>query len=334
MRLPSYLLLPLTAKYGLFAKLNYFLFSNAYTYEFKFLNQGKREFIRRLKAQDRISAKLRRDIHRLEKGLVMVPRRPVFAESYINDAVDLYINARTCGTLTPIEKNWIEGVLAEYFDSVQLTNTISAARRKFLTCYSQNADQTHISRYSPVKTSQEQRDWLKKTILNRRSVRSFSDEPIDVELLTEAMELAQHAPSACNRLPFKFYFTTEKSLVVEVAKCAGGTGGWADKIPALIVVAGDQSNYISERDRHLIYIDSSLASMQLVLLLEAHGISTCVINWPDQAKAERRIRKVMKMHDYERPIFLIAVGKCSSECFTPASGKRGIVYEEIQRAHN
>jgi hypothetical protein len=54
----------------------------------------------------------------------------------------------------------------------------------------------------------------------------------------------------------------------EVAATAMGTAGFSNNIPALIAVVGDLSAYPAERDRHVIYIDGGLATMQLMLAFE------------------------------------------------------------------
>ena len=75
-------------------------------------------------------------------------------------------------------------------------------------------------------------------------------------MIEKAIEIAKLAPSACNRQPFRFYVSQNKDQACKVAKCAGGTSGWAEDIPCTVVIIGDLSLYPRERDRHLIYIDS------------------------------------------------------------------------------
>ena len=49
---------------------------------------------------------------------------------------------------------------------------------------------------------------LDETIRQRRSVRGFLPRPIPRELLLEALELAQHAPSNCNVQPWRVYLAS------------------------------------------------------------------------------------------------------------------------------
>ena len=118
-------------------------------------------------------------------------------------------------------------------------------------------------------------------------MRWYLQEPVPVELVCQAIDAAAQAPSACNRQPFRFIVSTEPESASRIADCAGGTAGFAQQLPAIIVVVGDLSAYPLERDRHLIYIDAALASMQLMLAAETLGLSTC----PDQLAGYRKRRR-------------------------------------------
>ena len=64
-----------------------------------------------------------------------------------------------------------------------------------------------------------------RTIYERRSVRKYSDRPVDKELIEQILDAGRMAPSAINRQPWKFYMLTKKeaigSLSKEIAKIAG-----------------------------------------------------------------------------------------------------------------
>jgi nitroreductase len=87
-----------------------------------------------------------------------------------------------------------------------------------------------------------------------------------------------------------------------------GTAGYSHQIPALVVIIGDLSAFEHERDRHVPYIDSSLATMQLMLALETLGLASCPINWPDIEPLEQRMAKRLALKPFERPIMLLALG--------------------------
>ena len=101
-----------------------------------------------------------------------------------------------------------------------------------------------------------------------------------------------------------------------------GTKGFSQNVPCTIVVSADLACYPTERDRHLIYIDSALASMQLMLALETLGLSSCPINWPDIEPLERKMSKYLNLPLSIRPVMLMAVGYALEDGKIPFSQKK------------
>lgn len=157
------------------------------------------------------------------------------------------------------------------------------------------------------------------------------EKPVPRELIDKAIHAAIQAPSACNRQPFEFRIFDDKEMVQQVVNIPMGTRGYGHNIPVVIVVTGNLDAYFSERDRHVIYIDASLASMSLMLALETLGLSSCPINWPDIEQRERQMEKLLALKKYQRPVMCIGVGYADPEGMVAFSAKRPI---EMVRSYN
>lgn len=299
----------------------YFLFSREFDLEHQAVLAGKRAVSTAADGNKRTYI-LRRSVHRLEKGLVMQPRRKVFAEDYISTTVDEFVTLTRDGLLTTDESKWVVDVLNGYFSVVDLTPTIGAARQRFFGFVTANQDTSSVpyaaKRKTPASVTYEEFDALTR---RRSSVRWYQDRQVPDELIRQAIDTACNAPSACNRQPYSFHVSTSREVAVALAKCTGGTAGFADNVQRVIAVTGNLAAYVHERDRHIIYIDASLATMQLLLALETLGLSSCVINWPDVSLHERRIRELLKLAVHERVIMLVAVGYADPEGGVPYSQK-------------
>ena len=259
---------------------------------------------------------LRRNIHRLEKGLLMRPRAPTFAVDYIEETVAAFERACRSARHEPAEWAWAHDVLTEYFQVVSPTSAISAAEHRFRAA----AALTHARPRSTALKPRIPKPRSQTTLADiryeqfltlcrqRQSVRWFEQRPVPRELIENAVCAAAEAPSACNRQPFVFRVFHTPDDAARIASIAMGTGGYAHQIPALIVVVGDFSSFAFERDRHLPYIDGALASMQLMLALETLGLSSCPINWPDIETLERRMDRALELPVHMRPIMLIGIG--------------------------
>jgi len=165
-------------------------------------------------------------------------------------------------------------------------------------------------------------DQLTLLFEQRRSVRWYDKKPIPRNLIEKAINIAALAPSACNRQPFNFHYIDEHKEVKSIAELAMGTKGFSDNLPAIFVITGDLSAYPYERDRHIIYIDASLAAMQLMLALETLGLSTCPINWPDIESRELGMQKKLGLSIEERPVMLLSVGYAKKSGKIPFSQKK------------
>lgn len=323
------------------ASLYYFLFSRQFGREHQAVLQGRLNYYRSLQAMGRSSSLLRRNTHRLEKGLVMRPRRASFAEAYIMETLTVYQQAVAHTELCAAEKKWATDVLTEYFNVVTDTPIISKARALFSSCRwqqdssvqasSTQASSTQVSNtlecsipkprasYPELEINTAQLEGL---FQRRRSVRWFLPEPVPQQKIEQAVSLASLAPSACNRQPYEFYVVNDLVRAPSIAKCAMGTVGFADNIPCMVAVIGNLSAYPGERDRHCIYIDGSLAAMQFMLALETLGLASCPINWPDIDLYERKLAAELNLQADQRPIMLMAVGYADPAGGVPFSQKK------------
>lgn len=310
---------------GISSSLYYFLFSRKFDREHKAVLSGRVNYQRTLVDIGQSSALLRRNIHRLEKGLIMRPRKKTFARDYIFETVEIYKNCVESGQLCGDELKWASDVISNYFGAVESQGIVATSKQNFLQIYSapQNSELSIPYIHEELPESDISYDQLYQLFKRRRSVRWFLDKAVESEKIEKAVRAASLAPSACNRLPYRFHVANDKELASEIAEFAIGTSGFSQNFPCLIVIVGDLSSYPFERDRHLIYIDASLAAMQLMLSLESLGLSSCPINWPDIDDREEKLGRKLALEDYERATMLLAVGYGDPTGGIPFSQKKG-----------
>ena len=282
---------------------------------------------------------LRRNIHRLEKGLLMIPRREIFALDYIEETVNAYIlhtpHAQISSTSADEELLWAHDVLAEYFQVISYHPIIAKIEKNFRRTAPLNG--TGDSKKSLPYTRQLNQipavtyENFIELSKQRRSVRWYLQKKVPRTLIDQAVTAATHAPSACNRQPFVFYIFDEQELVSKLARLPMGTSGYDHNIPVIVVVVGRLRAYFDDRDRHLIYIDGALAAMSFMLALETLGLSSCPINWPDMEEREQRAAELLALAPDERPIMLISVGYPDPEGKVAFSAKKPL---QLLRRYN
>lgn len=312
----------------------YYLFNSSFRREHQGVLQGKLRYKEEMVDHPSSSSSLlRRNIHRLEKGLIMRPRRPVFGLAYIEEAVNCY--ARVLEE-TDFEKRvhagelkWCQDVLKTFFSVTGPDPLLD----RLLTVFEAlppvppvegRLSAEHFTPYhrDPDASKPVSYEALLSLAYHRRSVRWFLPEPVPRTLIEQALAVAAESPSACNRQPFVFRVFDDPALIEQVSSLPGGTVGFNHNFPVIVVVLGSLRHYFDERDRHLIYIDGALASMSFVLALETLGLSSCCINWPDYPEREKCAREVLQLAPDERPVMFMAVGYPDPEGMVPYSEKK------------
>lgn len=287
---------------------------------------GKQEYARKNTKAGDGAMLLRRNVHRLEKGLSMKERREIFALDYLEETVDKFCSLsnkdNSCEKLGD-EFRWYCDVLWEYFKVCKGHETIERCREKFKSCHKYQSTKPLApflrDLSAPLKCDFEA---LEQLMERRRSVRFYKNERVPRASLKKAMQIAAQAPSACNRQPFSFRVFDDPLEANEIASYARGTTGYVGQIPCLIVIVGHLDAYFSDRDRHIIYVDASLAAMPFMQACECLGLGTCAINWPDVEQREKAMAKRLKLNKWERPIMLLSVGFPDPDVVVPRSVKK------------
>ncbi|HEY3736251.1 MAG TPA: nitroreductase family protein [Jatrophihabitans sp.] len=300
--------------------------------------RGRRQYYRNLNKARVTHVELRRNIHRLEKGMSMRPRRPVFAKDYIGETLDFYVNAidlaqRSEHGIDHDELVWAQNVLTHYFEINDATDpVIAAALERFKkVAYEPDVSTAHPFARKDGATSDVTYEQVLALAEQRRSVRWFLDTPVPRDLIDKALLVGRQSPTACNRLPYEYLIFDDPELVKKVAAIPNGTAGYRHQIPTVIVVKGNLDSYFSPRDRHVIYIDAALASMGFMYALESLGLASSVINWPDFEPLEAKMVKALSLKPHERVIMLIAVGYADPEGIIPFSQKKSL---DVLRRYN
>jgi len=139
---------------------------------------------------------------------------------------------------------------------------------------------------------------VNEAILNRRSIRNFTSDPIVFEDLIKIMEAARWAPTAINRQKTRFVVVTDKVLlkkIAENAKIIFFRQKHAAQATAMIVVCLDSTAWIEE-------VGAAIQN----ILLEAYSlkIGSCWIG----AFEKEIVRNLLKIPQSYKLIGLILLG--------------------------
>jgi len=274
---------------------------------------------------------LRRNIHRIEKGLITQPRKGIFGLEYIEETINHYqayllLKANnSCFDLSMSE--WATAVLEEYFNVTDEHEIINQSKKIFnslqLPSIVNDSDKPAPYRRGSSQAGISYEEFA--TLCRRRcSTRYYLNKKVPNQLLDLAIEAAAQSPSACNRQPFVFRIYNDMELASKISSIPIGASTYAHQIPCIVVLVGQLRAFASEADRHVIYIDASLAAMSFELALETLGLSSCSINWRDDQKLNDQIASLMGLGSDEVVIMMISVGFPDPDGMIPFSQKKSL----------
>ena len=130
-------------------------------------------------------------------------------------------------------------------------------------------------------------------IVQRQSDRKYKNQPIKRELITECLEAARLAPSACNSQPWKFVVVDDPALLKEMAVAAAGMGmnKWAKEAPVIVAVTLEKMNLTARigsviKDKEYSLLDVGIAVEHFCLQAAELGLGTCIMGWFDEKKVK------------------------------------------------
>jgi nitroreductase len=275
------------------------------------------------------NAFLRRSFHMIEKGLVTLPLKDVWAEGYIENTIEALKTslATECDKTT---HQWAFNVLDRYFNTIKPTDITNKAKSEFDKLVTRfpliSCEEKHHSPYlrKEIIPSGVSYDTFIKLCKQRHSVRWYEDKNVPIDLVKKAITAGLTAPSACNRQPFRYIIVHDHEKLKKTVNLPMGCNTFAHNIKLMVILIGDLSAYFDERDRHLIYIDGGLSAMNFMMALETLGLSSCPINWPDIEKREEKITNEFKLMPHEKGIMFFSIGYPLRNGGIPFSAKKNV----------
>ena len=150
-----------------------------------------------------------------------------------------------------------------------------------------------------------------RALKERRSVRSFTSEPVAQDVVEELIDCARFAPTARNVQPWQFVVVTDGARRRELADMAANGKFIADAPVCIAVFCEDTTKYFLE--------DGSAATTVLLLAAHAVGLGSCWVAGDKKPYADQ-VRRLLDVPDGYRLVALVALGYPDDDA--PRKGKR------------
>ena len=147
-------------------------------------------------------------------------------------------------------------------------------------------------------------------ILKRRSIRRFTDQPVEPEKLTLLLEAAMAGPSAMNAQPWEFVVITEKEVM---DKFRSGIMFGKMNAPAAICVLGSTRMQKNKAGDKFWVQDCSAATENILLAATALGLGTTWVGIHPVTMYKRQVSDILNLPDGVTPLNLIYLGYPAEE---------------------
>lgn len=137
-----------------------------------------------------------------------------------------------------------------------------------------------------------------EVIKQRKSVREYSEKPVEKALIEKIIDAGRVAATARNEQPWEFIVTYDKDVLKKICgMCPNGP--FIKDASCLIAVFSKETKYYLE--------DSSAATENMLLAIEALGLGGCWVAG-DKKDYIEDIRKIFDVPDTYKLVSMISVG--------------------------
>jgi len=265
-------------------------------------------------SQVNLRAQITMDYHRIEKGLALKEPRLGFGIQVIERLIsNLYeyqvkygldeVGQIAINTLSAYCKFHLEqGVNCEQIQQAIATLRTTSSSNGNCSIQGGTVEITKEEIHQAGKLD------LKAFFESRYSVRQFSSEDVDLNLIQEAVVMAQKTPSVCNRQSAKVYVFSREEDKQKVLSYQNGNRGFGEQINKVLIITSDLQHFTTAGERNQCWIDGGMFSMSLVYALHSLGLGSCCLNWSVQHYVDRELRRVAGIPDSEAVMMMIGVG--------------------------
>lgn len=148
-------------------------------------------------------------------------------------------------------------------------------------------------------------------VFTRKSVRSFTDQPVAQETLVELARAGMAAPSARNLQPWAFIIVTERKVLDLLAERLP-YAKMLFEAPAAIIVCGDLSKAGDGPEGYWVQ-DCSAATENILIAAEALGLGAVWTGVHPRPERVSIVKEILAIPDQVVPLNVIPIGYTKGE---------------------
>lgn len=272
-------------------------------------------------------ASITRLYHTVEKGLSYLDYRPGFGKENVEALVksmEQYSMQYNVGkffyqTALSVLNEYVRKNAEHGIENKELSKRISA-----LPGVANGAG--GAVKFIPLSAEELSKANYKELVETRHSIRHFSDKPVELERVENAVKLAQYTPSACNRQGWRTYIVKDKAVISEVLKNQNGNRGFGQEFDKLLIIVGDLRCFNRDREVFQVYIDGGMYAMRLLDSLYYERIASVPLSAALTKEQEENVRMLLRLNPAEVLIMFVGIGNYPDKCQAARSERKPAEY--------
>jgi len=140
-------------------------------------------------------------------------------------------------------------------------------------------------------------------IQGRRSIRKFSDRPVEDEKLLKVLEAVRLSPSACNLQNWKFIVVKDSETKAALTEAAFGQK-FLNEAPIIMVACGTEVEQVMACGQYRYTVNLSIATAYTLLEAYEQGLGTCWIGLFD----EKKVKEILRIPENARVVAITPLG--------------------------
>ena len=264
--------------------------------------------------------------HIVEKGLSMPNRRLGFGKEALKSLIskcNTYEQKYGCNNE---QFQYAISIIKEYHDlheenHFNLEKELQESINNILAKHDvPAAKQIEMSKEDFFASSAESFD---KFSLSRHSMRHFSGS-VELNRILDSLELAKHAPSACNKQIIKSYIITKSDMVQTILDMQQGNRGFGHLIDKVIVITTRYCGCTRYSDRFYPFVDAGIYTMNLLYALHYNQIGAIPLVWLSTRDRDHILRQHIGADMDEIPCLIVGIGEVANHIVCATSPRKNI----------
>ena len=161
--------------------------------------------------------------------------------------------------------------------------------------------------YAGLERIEEQMNETLRTLLERRSIRAYTPDPIRDEHIGILLEALRAAPNAGNLQSVHAILIRDPKRKQRIARAAYHQD-WITEAPVILILTSNTrilTEKYGEQGGSYAIQDAAIAGMSILIAAASLGLGSCYVSAFDEAQ----IREICQIPDEEKPVAIITLGR-------------------------